>query len=75
MGKEDLYYSEEEQNLSEIADFLERIAVNVRDGNIVFSDYVKLDLPENVILNIDVDSRSKDGVTATTAEIELKWTE
>lgn len=75
MSKEDLYYLEEEQNLNDIADFLERIAGNLRQGNIIFSDDCKLDLPENVILNIDVDRRSKPDVTATSAEIELKWTE
>lgn len=75
MSKEDLYYLEEEKSLNEIADFLERIAGNLRQGNIIFSDDCKLDLPKNVILNIDVDRRSKPDVTATSAEIELKWTE
>lgn len=75
MSKEDLYYMEEEQNLHEIADFLERIVGSFRQDNITFSDDCKLDLPENVILNIDVDRRPKPDVTATSAEIELKWKE
>ncbi|MGK7391075.1 MAG: amphi-Trp domain-containing protein [Candidatus Cyclobacteriaceae bacterium M2_1C_046] len=75
MSKEDLYYLEEEQSLSDIADFLEGIAGDLRQGNITFSDDCKLELPEKVILNIDVDRRTKPEVTATSAEIELKWTE
>lgn len=75
MSKEDLYYMEEEQSLNEIADFLERIAGDLRQGHITFSDDCKLDLPENVILNIDVDRRTKPDVTATSAEIEFKWKE
>lgn len=75
MSKEDLYYMEEEQSLTEIADFLERIAGNLRQGNIIFSDDCKLDLPKNVILNIDVDRRTKTDGAATSTEIELKWTE
>jgi amphi-Trp domain-containing protein len=75
MSKEDLYYMEEEQSLNEIADFLERIAGDLRKGKIIFSDDCKLDLPENVRLNIDVDRRTKPDVTATSAEIELKWEE
>ncbi len=75
MSKEDLYYMEEEQSLAEIADFLERIAGNIRQGNMILSDDCKLDLPRNVILNIDVDRRTKPDVTATSVEIQLKWKE
>lgn len=75
MSKEDLYYMEEEKSLNEIADFLEKIAGDLRQGNITFADDCKLDLPKNVILNIDVDRRKKPDTTATNAEIELKWKE
>lgn len=66
---------EEEQSLNEIADYLENIAGDLRQGNITFSDDCKLDLPENVILNIDIDRRTKPDVKATSVEIELKWKE
>lgn len=75
MAKEDLYRLEEEQSLMEIADFLEKIAQNLRDGNLHFSDDLELSLPERVVLDIDVDRRKKPDVTATSVEIELKWTE
>lgn len=75
MAKEDLYRLEEEQSLMEIADFLEKVAQNLRDGNLHFSDDLELSLPERVVLDIDVDRRKKHDVTATSVEIELKWTE
>jgi len=71
--KEDLYYMEEERSLTEIADFMERIAGNLRQGNIRFSDDFKLDLPDDVRLNIDVDRRTKPDESSTSIEIELKW--
>ncbi|WP_445664667.1 amphi-Trp domain-containing protein [Fodinibius sp. AD559] len=66
---------EQKQSLNKIADFLEKIVGNIRQGHITFSDDCKLDRPENVIPNIDVDRRTKPDVTATSAEIELKWEE
>ena len=75
MSKKDLFRLEEEQNLEEIADFLEQKASELRNGEISFSDDVKLKLPENVVLDIDVDQRDKTDVTATSIEIELKWAE
>jgi amphi-Trp domain-containing protein len=75
MSKKDLFRLEEEQNLEQIADFLEQKASELRNGEISFSDDVKLKLPENVVLDIDVDQRDKTDVTATSIEIELKWAE
>jgi amphi-Trp domain-containing protein len=73
--KEDLYYKEEEKSLAEIADLLEDVAGRLRQGSIVFPDDFELDLPEDVVLNIDVDRRTKSEVTSTSIEIELKWKE
>ena len=75
MSKKDLYRLEEEQNLEKIADFLEQKAEELRDGNISFSNGVTLELPEKVVLDIDVDQRDKTDGTATSVEIELKWLE
>ncbi|MGM0546523.1 MAG: amphi-Trp domain-containing protein [Bacteroidota bacterium] len=75
MSKKDLYRLEEEQSLEEIADFLEQKANELRNGEISFSNELSLQLPEKVILDIDVDQRDKTDVTATSIEIELKWTE
>lgn len=73
MSKKDLYRLEEEQNLEEIADFLEQKAKELRNGEISFANKVTLNLPGKVILDIDVDQRDKSDVTATSIEIELKW--
>lgn len=75
MSKEDLYRFEKEQSLAEIADFLENVAQNLRNGTLSFSDELELSLPERVVLDIDVDRRNKPDVTATSVEIELKWAE
>jgi len=75
MSKKDLYRLEEEQSLATIADFLEQKAEELRSGSISFSDEVTLELPEKIVLDIDVDQRDKTDVTATSVEIELKWTE
>jgi len=73
--KEDLYYKEEEQSLAEIADFMEEVAGSLRQGSIAFPDDFELDLPEDVVLNIEVDRRTKPDVISTSIEIELKWKE
>ncbi|NBC85361.1 MAG: amphi-Trp domain-containing protein [Bacteroidetes bacterium] len=74
-NKEDLYYKEEEHNLEEVADFMDEVAESLRQGRIAFPDDFELDLPEDVVLNIDVDRRTKPDVTSTSIEIELKWKE
>lgn len=76
MLKKDLYRLEEDKTLAEIADFLEQVAGDLRKGEINMStgeQSVSLTLPETVILDIDVDQREKEEVTATTVQIELKW--
>lgn len=74
-NKEDLYYKEEEHNVEEIADFMEEVAESLRQGRIAFPDDFELDLPEDVVLNIDVDRRTKPDGISTSIEIELKWKE
>ena len=75
MSKTDLYRLEEEQSLEEIADFLEQKAGELRKGSISFSNDLSLELPEKVVLDIDVDQREKTEKRSTSIEIELKWTE
>lgn len=75
MSKTDLYRLEEEQSLEKIADFLEQKARELREGSISFSNDLSLDLPEKVILDIDVDQRRKTEKRSTSIEIELKWAE
>ena len=75
MSKTDLYRLEEEQSLEKIADFLEQKARELREGSISFSNDLSLDLPEKVVLDIDVDQRRKTEKRSTSIEIELKWAE
>lgn len=73
--KKDLYRFEEERSLKEIAGFFENIAGNLKNGHISFEDGPELTLPDEVVLDIDVDQRDKEDVGATSVEIELKWVE
>ncbi|MDZ7682688.1 MAG: amphi-Trp domain-containing protein [Fodinibius sp.] len=75
MSKRDLYRLEEEQSLEQIAEFLEQKASELRNGKVIFSNDVTLELPNQVVLDIDVDQRDKTDITATSVEIELKWAE
>ncbi|NBC66073.1 MAG: amphi-Trp domain-containing protein [Bacteroidetes bacterium] len=72
--KKDLYRLEEERTLEQVASFFEKVADNLRNGQITFEDGTEIELPDNVTLDIDVDERDKENVIATTAEFELKWT-
>jgi len=71
--KKDLYRLEEERTLEQVASLFEIVADNLRNGHITFEDGTKIELPDNVTLDIDVDERDKEDVIATTAEFELKW--
>lgn len=73
MAKEDLYRLEEERQRTEIADYLERIAEGVRKGSVSFDNDTVLELPERLVLDVDVDRHEKEKGTATSMEIELKW--
>lgn len=73
--KKDLYRFEEERSLEEIAGFFKNIAGNLENGHISFEDGTEIQLPDDVVLDIDVDRRDKEDVVATSVEIELKWAE
>ena len=75
MSKKDLYRFEGEQTLEQIANFLEQKAEELRSGTFRLSNSVTLELPEKLVLDIDVDQRDKTAGTATSVEIELKWVE
>lgn len=78
MGREiELFKSKERKGRQEVADFLRQLADKVAAGNLVLKqgqEEVSLELPENVILEVEVEDeqKRKRGVQHK-LEIELKW--
>ncbi len=78
MGREiELFKSKERKGRQEVAEFLRQLADKVAAGNIVLKqgqEEVTLELPENVILEVEVEDeqKRKKGVQHK-LEIELKW--
>ncbi len=78
MGREfELFRSKERKGRQEVADFLHQLADKVASGSLVLKqgqDEVTLQLPENVILEVEVEEeqKRKKGLQHK-LEIELKW--
>jgi amphi-Trp domain-containing protein len=78
MGREiELFKSKERKGRQEVAEFLRQLADKVAAGSLVLKqgrDEVTLQLPENVILEVEVEDeqKRKKGVQHK-LEIELKW--
>jgi amphi-Trp domain-containing protein len=78
MGKETrLFKSEERQNRTEVATFLRELAGKVGVGRVVLrqgDENIALDLPKNLILEIQVEDEDKgDKGTQHSLEVEIKW--
>ena len=78
MGRDiELFKSKERKGRQEVAEFLRQLADKVAAGSLVLrqgQDEVNLELPENVILEVEVEDvqKRKKGVQHK-LEIELKW--
>lgn len=78
MTKDLLFFKNKERKTrSEVADFLHQLAEKVSDGKVQLrqgQDEVFLDLPSNVILEVEVKDKEKGrrGIQHK-LEIELKW--
>ncbi len=78
MGRDiELFKSKERKGRQEVAEFLRQLADKVAAGSLVLKqgqDEVNLVLPENVILEVEVEDvqKRKKGVQHK-LEIELKW--
>ena len=78
MGKETrLFKSEERHNQTEVATFLRELAGKVGVGRVVLrqgEEEIGLDLPNNLILKIQVEEEDKGnkGIQHS-LEIEIKW--
>jgi amphi-Trp domain-containing protein len=78
MGKEiKLFKSEERKNRSEVSEFLHQIADKIEEGRVVLQQAgkeIKLELPYNLILEIQVeDEDKKNKGIQHSLELEIKW--
>lgn len=77
MGKEiRLFKSEERKTRDEVSTFLHQIADKIEEGKVVLrqaKEEVKLELPHNLILEIQVEDENKSRGIQHSLEIEIKW--
>ena len=78
MGKEiTLFKSEEKRGLGDVADFLRELADRIDKGRVVLirgDKKLKLDLPDTVELEVEVEKEIGRKKTEIELEIEIKWT-
>ena len=80
MGKENkLFKSEERRNRSDVSAFLQQLADKIGEGRVTLrqgQEEMSLDLPHNLILEIQVEDEDKKrkGIQHS-LEIEIKWFE
>jgi len=78
MGKEKrLFKSEEKRNRSDVSAFLHQLADKIDEGRVILrqgQEELSLDLPHNLILEIQVEDEDKKrkGIQHS-LEIEIKW--
>ena len=78
MGKETrLFKSEERKNRADVSAFLHQLADKVAEGRVVLrqgQEEITLDLPHNLILEIQVEDEDKKtkGIQHS-LEVEIKW--
>ncbi len=76
--EKDLYRLEKEKTKEEIVNFLKKFTSDVESGKISLTEgpmEVELDVPQKLILDIDVDQeQGREGVEKS-VEVELKWYE
>lgn len=78
MGREiKLFKSEERKSRADVSTFLHQLADKISAGKVILSqgtEEIILDLPQNVILEIQVEDeeKSKKGIQHS-LEVEIKW--
>ena len=79
MGKEvTLFEAEEKRSLSEVAEFFRQLADRLDKNKVVLRSgdkKIKLDIPDQVELEIEVEKEISKRKTVIELEIELKWIE
>jgi len=78
MGREKrLFKSQERKSRADVSSFLHQLADKISKGNVVLSqggEYLTLQLPENLILEVQVEDeeKGKKGIQHS-LEVEIKW--
>lgn len=72
-----LFKNKEHKTRQQVSDFLRELAEKVSDGNVQLKqrqEYVSLQLPENIIMEVEVKDKDKArrGIQHQ-LEIEIKW--
>ncbi len=73
-----IFKSEEPKSRSEVAAFLRELADRVASGTVTFlqgEKEIRLALPENLILEIKAETKTKPGKTKYALEVEIEWRE
>jgi len=73
-----LFKSEEPRTREEVAAFLRELADRVASGTVTLkrdSQETTLTLPENLILEIKAETKTKPGKTKYALEVEIEWRE
>jgi amphi-Trp domain-containing protein len=74
-----IFKSEEPKQRHQVSDFLQQISAKIGEGRLILrqgEQEIVLDLPENLILEIQVEEEDKrDRGLQHSLEIEIKWME
>ncbi|MBX6422247.1 amphi-Trp domain-containing protein [Thermosulfurimonas sp. F29] len=76
--KKVLFKSEEPRTREEVATFFRELADRVASGTVTLkrdSQETTLTLPENLILEIKAETKTKPGKTKYALEVEIEWRE
>ncbi len=71
-----LYKSENQKSRQEVAEFLRDLAGKVEQGSLVLPGQkgeVNIEFPESMVLEYDVEEKTKDSGSKMSLEVELEW--
>ncbi len=73
-----LLKSEEKTSRDSVAEFLRNLASKVESGEVVLKQEereLRLDLPQNLVLEVKVEEKQKGGGVKKSLEVEIEWYE
>lgn len=77
MGRETkLFKNEERKSRADVSTFLHQLADKISEGKVTLSQGKKeivLDLPQNVVLEVQVEDEKKSRGIQHSLEVEIKW--
>jgi len=71
-----LFSSEEKKDLQSVAAFLHQLADKLAQNQVILhkgGEEIKLEISNNVVLELKVEEEAKKGMTKRTFEIEIEW--